>query len=344
MSENEESSVTFDVRYDQTVNGDSTYSYATSSQFSTDMYPGFSGYGWDFIRVLQLTIIIVGTIANICLIVLLVKDKEKKTSATLYLGAIAVNDTVYMLAVFLVYYWLYDLINFSVETTSSFGCKITLTLDATTDTLSAWLVITLITERLIYLYFPRITKLFSRRVTGMSVIIMLLFIAFIVNCHYILWYEVISFRSETDNTTFYYCVAARLQLLEYVAIYEEYIFSILCGLCPVVCILIGNIFFAKALYRSVWNTERNGHGNVNEGKDRDLLVCTMVISILFLILDVPLTADNTFNLFQSDTFILMTMSLIYRSIKLFVYILYKRSFRLYCIKKHIRAIDIASNP
>ena len=273
---------------------------------------------------------------------MLVKDNGKKTSATLYLCALVANDIV-MLVIYLLYFWLNNLINFTIETTSSFGCSLTLTLNTTTQTLAAWLVIVLIIERLIYLYFPRITKLFSRRMTGIFTIIIVVCIAFFFNSHYI-WFELQSYKSQTDNTTFYYCVANRRRFLEYTTIYENYSFAFIGGLCPAICIVIGNIFFVKSLYRTVRATERNGLGNVDVGKNRDLLVCTMVISILFLVLDVPRTFDNSFDLFGPNKFIFTTLALIYRSVKLFVYILYKRGVRVHCVKKLVKSHGIRSNP
>ena len=335
MSKNDESSsVTPGVIHDQ--------SFDIGSGVTTYVYPPFTGFGWDFFRIFHLIIVIIGTVANVCLIVMLVKDKEKKTSATLYLGAMAANDIV-MLVVYLVFYWLYMLIAFDFDSTSSVGCKITSTLNATTQTLSAWLVIVLIIERLIYFYFPRITKIFTRRMTGIFVTIMTMCVAFIFNTHFT-WYEVESFRSQTDNTTKYRCVANRRRLFEYATLYETYIFSILSGLCPVVCILIGNVFFVKTLYRSFMTTEQNRHANIDLGRNRDLLVCTMMISILYLFVDVPRIFDNSFNLLFTDKFIFLTLWLIVRSIKLFVYILYYRGFRLHFIKKNAKAHGIASNP
>ena len=95
-------------------NGIATELYAIVTQITPhDPFDlNFKGYGWDFISIFHLIIIIIGTVSNACLLVLLIKDKVKKTSATVYFGAMAVCDTI-QLAVFMVYEWLFRLIDLS---------------------------------------------------------------------------------------------------------------------------------------------------------------------------------------------------------------------------------------
>ena len=78
---------------------------------------------------------------------------------------------------------------FAVEDKSSFGCKFILALEFIANTLSAWLVIALIIERLIYLHFPPMTKLFNRRMTGICIICMLVAIWYLFNSQYMLWLD-----------------------------------------------------------------------------------------------------------------------------------------------------------
>ena len=217
----------------------------------------YEGYGWDFISIFHLIIIIIGSVSNACLVVLLIKDKGKKTSVTVYFGAMAVCDTI-QLAVFMVYEWLFRLMYFAVEDTSSFGCKFIVTLEYIAKTLSTWLVIALIIERLIYLHFPRMTKLFNRRMTGICVISMLVTIWYLFNSHYMLWFDLKGIVLQVDNTTTYFCKTDSINLMEYTVLYKKYILPILCGICPVVCILIGNVFFIKALYFSATTRIKNG--------------------------------------------------------------------------------------
>ena len=316
-------------------NGDATDVYTTVSPINPHDYSAFSGYGWDFIQIFHIIIVIIGTISNVYLLVLLIKDKGKKTSATIYFGVMAVCDTI-QLTVFMVYDWLYRLMNFAVEETSMFGCKIILALDYFAYTFSTWLVIVLVIERLIYLHCPRMTKLFSRRMTSICVISMLVTIWYLFNSHYMLWYDLKGIVSKVDNTTVYSCTSDSINLVEYTDLYKMYILPILCGICPAVCILIGNVFFIKALYCTATTRMTNGHTQIH-GENRDLLVRVMMISILFLMLDTPLTIANAFNLFPSDVYIRPTLPLLYCSIKLFIYIPYKRSFRVHCIKSLARS-------
>ena len=99
-----------------------------------------------------------------------------------------------------------------------------------------------------------------------------------------------------------------------------------------VCSLIGNVFFIKALCFSATTRIQNGHAQI-QGEHRDMLVCTMMISVLFFILDTPLTVADAFNLFPFEVYIRPTLPLLNCSVKLFVYILYKRSFRVRSIER-----------
>ena len=330
MTEWTNSTVSF-VDDDKTMDTNNGFSTDVNSAMSTSWGRTgvFSGYGWDFWAICFLSIIIIGTVANSFMLAVLVKDKRKKTSTTVYLGAMAGNDII-CLNLNLIYSWLHYLINYDVFQMSWFGCKFMDALSTSTDLIRAWLVTALTIERLIYLYFPRMIKLFSRRMTGIIVISFVVFGPFLLNIHYIIRNEWIVISSPSDNTTYYYCNEDMKNYNEFIDMYERYIFFFFGGICPSLCILIGNAVFVKALCRSVKTPVSSGQRHVS-ADNRDMIVCTIMISIMFLSMDMPRTLGFSFDLFNSYGVATGTIWLFNLSLKCYVYILYTRKVHITCI-------------
>ena len=294
------------------------------------MVSTFSGYGWNFSLILYLVITIIGMVANLCVLVLLIKEKGKKTSVTMYLIAMTIDDILSLL-IFLVFYWLYLFKGVEVEHSSIFACKIPTALDFTIDIIGIWLVVALVGERLIYLYFPRMTKLFSRRLTGIFAIVMIVGIALLLNGHYILWMKIKEIQPYHDDRTISVCSADTLEYREYIELFRKYIVFVFAGICPSLCIIFGNVLFVKALYQSFTTPMTNGRMRL-DGRTRDILIYTMMISILFLFLEMPRTVAVPFDLMKFGRMIVLALYLLNRTLKPFVYVLYTRSFRVRCIK------------
>ena len=316
---------------DHTMDHNNSFStdenYAVISTNNTNV---FLGYGWTFWSVFQLIIIIVGTAANALMLVVLLKNKGKKTSNTLYVGAMVVNDII-CLNVHLVYVWTYENINYDVNSTSRFTCKFMQALWSSTFYITGWLVIGLTTERLTYAYFPRMIKLFSRRMTGVIAISCVVCAAFVINLHYMVQLDLYPDQHPNDNTTIYFC-ALDSYYGEFINLYSSYVFFFLAGILPCMCILIGNSYTIQALCKSIKAPVPTGQRQISL-ENRDMLVFTIMISIMFLFMEMPFTVSVSFYMHFQTSFLDMitTIWLLNHSLKCFVYILYKRSFRIRCI-------------
>ena len=301
--------------------------YAVISTNSADV---FSRYGWTFWSVFQLIIIIVGTAANGVMLAVLLKNKGKKTSNTVYVGAMAVNDII-CLNVHLVYDWTYEHINYDVNITSRFTCKFMHALWSSTFYITGWLVIGLTMERLTYAYFPRMIKLFSRRMTGVIAISCIVCAAFVTNLHYMVQYDLYEGQHPNDNTTIYIC-AADNDYEKYIDLYSSYVFFFLAGILPCMCILIGNAYTIQTLCKSIKAPVPTGQRQISL-ENRDILVFTVMISIMFLFMEMPYTVSVSFYMHFHTPFVDMIkiIWLLNQSLKCFAYILYQRSFRMRCI-------------
>ena len=317
---------------DQTVNTSGDISTGANSVVSINyinyMVNKTVGGGWNFSLILYLIIIIVGIVGNMCMLVLLIRERLKKTSLSMYIIAMTTNDILSLL-VFFALHWLLNFNGTYVSDYNRFLCKISSALDLTLAVTGSWLLVALVIERLVYLYFPRMNKLFSRRYTGICVIIMIVCFSLLLNGHYILWLDL-----EYDHYQMRIaCIAVSSEYSKYTYMYIDYHYLILGGILPSFLVIFGNVFFLKALRRAV-TTPVNNVAKQIHGKNRDILVYTMMTSVLFMFLDLPQYVMVSFNLpFENLEMITIAIWLLYRTLKVFAYILYKRNFRIRCIKQ-----------
>ena len=293
---------------------------------STRMWETFeTQYYWDTWAVVYLIIGIIGTVANLILLVLLLKTKEKTTSFTVIVGSMAISDMLF-LTVYLVYDWAYYTLNYDVILTNIFGCKTMHALWISTLYMDSFLVIDLIIERVTNAYFPLLIKLFSRRNTGLVAVSCSVIAAFIFNVHYMIRVEYVSYQLPNDNTTFYYCGVYDEEYFyyQYLTSYTILFFVVFL---PSMVILVGNVFLIKALCKSA-----NVSVHQQNREKRDKIVYVIMIGTMFLLLNIPyiVYATEFIRVEQLHEDIAITMRLLYHSLKCLIFILYKRSFKMCC--------------
>ena len=125
----------------------------------------------------------IGTGGNITWVVLLIKENGKKTSTTILAGAVAANDITIHVFWFL-FEMLYTTFNYDITSTSLFACKFVYFMKNSMFFMPGWFVLALTTERLISVYFPRMIKLFSRRMTGISITICIVCASLFLKLHF----------------------------------------------------------------------------------------------------------------------------------------------------------------
>ena len=304
-----------------------------SNTLSTIGYSGTTGtFASDqrrFWNLLQLIIICFGTVANISMLVLIVKEKEKKTSYTVYVGAIVVNDIIYLIINFL-YYCLFVFFDIDIITTSAFVCKSLPFILNTSWALHGWLLLTMTTEKLFHAYFLRMTKLFERRNTGVVTVCLTVGVAAFFNLHYVLHVDLFEYLSVDDTPNRIVCHVVYLdQFQEYFKLYNRFVYPVLTGCLPSVFILAGNVLLMKALCHSLRAPVSTRRFSV---KDGDKYVFAILVSLMFLCIDMPLMMMN----FERDRTSfddgIHALMLLNHSVKYLIYIIYKQTVRLRCIR------------
>ena len=320
-------------------NSFSTYSFSTYvnnvtaiSTGSTDVYP-LSEPRWSFWSIFELSILIIGTGANIIMMTLLVKEKMKKTSNTVLVGVIVVNDMLFLISYFL-YDMCYRIFNYDISSSSTFACKFIYFIKNSMYLISGWLVLALTTERLINVYFPRMIKLFKRGLTGIIITMCIVCAALFLQLHIIIHIDLYPIQWFSDGTIIYVHLCSFYwgnQYEEYIPLYMKYVFPLIAGILPGFCILVENIFLIKVLYQSLGATSSSRRHIRDE--NRRMLVFATMISMLFLVIDMPyIIITNSY--WESGTSfgnVFAILWLLSRSIKCLAYILYKRPVRMRCI-------------
>ena len=285
-----------------------------------------------FWNLLQLIIICFGTVANISMLVLIVKEKAKKTSYTVYVGAIVVNDIIYLIITFL-YFSLFVFFDIDIITTSAFVCKSLPFILNASWALHGWLLLTLTTERLFHAYFLRMTKLFERRNSGVVAVCLIVGVAAFFNLHYVLHVDLFESLSvdAAPNRIVCHIVYQYFgdQFQEYFRLYNRFVYPVFTGCLPGVFILAGNVLLMKALCQSLRAPVSTRRFSV---KDGDKYVFTILVSLMFLCIDMPLMMmhfERDGTSFDDGIHALMLLN---HSLKYLIYIIYKQTVRLRCIR------------
>ena len=284
-----------------------------------------------FWNILKFTIIIIGTVANITMLVFLVKEKKKKTSFTVYLFAILVNDIISLVNKFL-YTSLLDLFYIDILNTSTFVCKYLPYITSSSTNLHGWFLLAVTTERLFHAQFPRMTKLFERRKSGLIAVVLIACASLFINIHYALHLKLIVYQRLSDGTVVEYCYVDGGEYPQYYRFQTTFIAPLISAVLPGLCILVEDFFRMKIICRSLREPAASRRISVHE---RDLNVLTFMISVGFLCIEVPVLVVHyyTFNT-GGVSFIdaLYALNDLNHSFKGLLYLLYNQTFRKRCIR------------
>ena len=284
-----------------------------------------------FWNILKFTIIIIGTLANITLLVLLVKEKQKKTSYTVYVGSIVVNDIIFFIGEFLETI-LNQMFDYDIHSENTFSCKFYYPVQESARLLRGWLVFGLTIERLILAYFPRMTKLLDRGMTGLISVVLIVCVILFINVHYVMHSELVLLLR--DGTVISECLVVNLyygdQYVLYYDLHIKFVIPIIAAVLPAACLLIGTILLMKAFCQSL---RAPATTPIISGHDRGTYVFTTMMSVIFFCIDMPTIALKYFTFRDGTAFIFVIEILFFltHSLKCLVYVLCKRSVRMCCI-------------
>ena len=311
-----------------------------SSVTATDSNDEYNSF-WN---ILLFTIIVLGTGANVTMLALLIKEKGKKTSFTVYVGAIAVNDILYLIFDVL-YFKLNTMFNYDMASVNIFTCKLMFFIPNTVYLMDGWFLCALTTERLINAYFPRMTTLFSRRMTGITTVLFTICTSFFIMLHSLMHVDLYPEKQFMDGTILYGCGVVNLyegdEYVHFFSLYVKFVLPLIVGALPGLCILVENVVLIKALCQSLTGSSSTRKKICIE--NRDMYVFTTMISTIFLLMEIPCMVINFYYTETGGTSfdnIFAIILLLSHSVKCLVYIIYKRTVRIRCIIcKAVRQTD-----
>lgn len=288
----------------------------TKSDFSMILFPVL----WDVVKFLPLLLIAVGTVGNSLTAAVLFRSKSPKTSFTVYVGAIAVVDTANCYDFARI--WMFLFLSVDVRNYSTFSCIFMTWISYFLPFLTSWLIIAMTMEVIVGERFPRVLKAISRFRSGIIIISILVFIAFLLNLHFLI-------RLELRTTgTITYCWTDLDEYVYFIEFYTVIIYFSLVCILPCIFIFLGMKNSIPAVCKSLMSDESTTQQNM-ERRQRDKLVLITLIGILYLIFCTPYLIVICLRLQVEDevTLFVCICSLVNYSIKCFFYLLCDSSFR-----------------
>ncbi|XP_076287314.1 C-C chemokine receptor type 1-like isoform X2 [Lasioglossum baleicum] len=267
----------------------------------------------DISCVLQLyytpILVYLGSLGNCLSVIVFFGTKLCQYSSSVYLGALAISDTGFLVSVFVA--WL-GMLEVGLFNRPGF-CQFFIYLTTLCSFMSVWLVVVFTIERFIAVQYPMYRQSMCTVARAKVTVAILTGLAMVLCCP-VLWFSATSVQyNETENVT--ECGHLTEGLESWATVYNT-IDTILTFAIPFTVIIILNVLIARAIYRhikirkSLTNEQRIGvgrqppysglRGNLAQTKITKML---LVVSTVFLCFNLPayVLRINAFLHFQEAT-------------------------------------------
>ena len=225
-----------------------------------------------------------GLVGNAMTTAVLTRKRFRSRNISVYLLALAVVDSIFLLSNTMVALTIKFLIGPDVQSLSNVGCKLAKYALMTSRAMSAWLVVVLTAQRLLAMSIPHLASVLSTRrqaVTSTAVVV-----CFVLALYSYLFY-VVELRVEYSSTCFWSAsVVDRVRTLLNIAdlLFYSLIPSVILGTCN--SILIYMLFYSEELRREATKSVRG----VRSGCEaRSITVVLVLMSVSFILLTLPMT-------------------------------------------------------
>ena len=227
-------------------------------------------------------IVVIGTVGNFLTLVTVTSRQCKKSSFTVYLGALAVFDTLILYTVG-TQMWMRFVFDVNTADLGTFMCKCYFFTSFLFPQTSSWLVVALTVERTVGTYFPQQYKLISRPRAGLICVAVIFGFLFCLNSHLLYGSEMY----DDGNVT--YCYFIDDNYADFFFYYWAWIgdFCFYCIL-PITIIIIANVATVLRVITSV-RTTSSTLSEIARKRTRYLLIVTLTVSIAFVVLASPLS-------------------------------------------------------
>ena len=230
-------------------------------------------------------IVAIGTVGNFLTLVTVTSRQCKKSSFTVYLGALAIFDTLVLYTVG-TQMWMRLVFGVNIADLGTFMCKWYFFTSFLFPQTSSWLVVALTVERTVGTYFPLQYKLINRPRTGLLCVAVIFVFLLCLNSHLLYGSEMKDFGNVTlcyffddSYADFFFYYWARVD------------FCVYCIL-PITFIITANVATVLRVIKSVRSGIRASSSASPDSirqRTRYLLMVTLTVSITFVVLASPLS-------------------------------------------------------
>ena len=230
-------------------------------------------------KTVPIILVTVGTIVNILTLITVTSPKTKKSSFIVYLGGLAVVDTV-LLFMWPFDYWLEAMFNFKMERTSNFMCKFRFVANLVCQSVSAWLIVALTVERTFCTYFPLKFKIVCRPRVGVIAVAVISTTMFVMYSHTFYGFTLVQ-KEGVAICGFVspgYAIIFR-RVISWAHVTTSYFL-------PATIIIVANTATVLRVYRS-GKVISTALSEVNKKRVRHITAVTLLVSTSFILLVGP---------------------------------------------------------
>ena len=234
-----------------------------------------------------LVLTVIGTTGNVLSLIVFCSSRCRKSSFTVYLGALAITDSVVLITA-LVHTWLFRVFRPDLGEYGTASCKLLVSFTYFFSQVSSWLVVTITVERTLcsfYIQFYKRTKsvrfgLVTVGIVVASIAILNSHISYGITYHY---YNNNTFCGFVDDSYTYFFVN-----------YYVWIDTTTFFVVPIIIIVIGNSATVIKVYqtqKAVTRTNSIGMliATQMNRKSRNVFIITLMVSVSFIVCISPPT-------------------------------------------------------
>lgn len=248
---------------------------------STENYQSFAAAVWIYGSPI---LCILGTVANILVVIVMQRKEQRKYTTSLYLSYLALLDTLIQYTG-LSRQWILAQFGFDIRNKSSGICKLHLFLMYYLVQVEAWLLSSIAIERVAAVWWPIQARfLFTRRFAAIQIASFSVFL-FVVNAH-IFWTQ------ELIHTEIGNICAIKPNFRVFRGIIWGWMDMILATIVPFSVMICSNI---AVVVKIAQQHQKRKRGSSQEAKVQSVTVMLLTVCVVFLLCTLPLT------IYLSDT-------------------------------------------
>ena len=291
-------------------------------------------------KIVSMILIVIGTVGNIITIIVLLRQKLRRVSSTMYLLALAINDLL-VLHFGLLRHWIWK--THKLDVRPHLHCGFHVWLVYTTVAYSSWILVALTIERVVSVKFPVYAKNGFSRKSAVIVLTALFVTIAVINSHMLFSWEnreYSVFSISTNATTPLLVCEPTSESFKHLHIIWPWVDLCLVSIVPLTLLVLGNCFIGQNLIvraRSRRQQHLNGNGRNGTCQLRQQKSATKLLallSVVFFINTLPVSiylVTASFYKTNTDPNIRSKFALWWAIASMFMYANNAMNFILYCV-------------